>query len=145
MRRGGPLISDVHRRTVWSLSKGKLIDDCLADDVSDETLNRYLDSPDDIRIELTMKAALDIYERSGADVAEIYPRPRIAQAAAEYEKNGKRPRTGRSLVLTRSDPATGLALDFSKPSVQTRVVKLMSSTTLLFVIGPSPCRPSRHC
>ena len=80
--RGGPPIDDVHRRTIWSLSKGRIIDDCLVDDVPDKTLNRWLDEPDDIRVELTMKNALSMYHRSGADVAEIYSQPRIDQAAA---------------------------------------------------------------
>ena len=32
--RGGPPIEDVHRRTRWSQSKGKVIDDCIVDDVA---------------------------------------------------------------------------------------------------------------
>ena len=38
--RGGPPIGDIHRRTVWSLSKGKVIHDCIVDDTSDYELNR---------------------------------------------------------------------------------------------------------
>ena len=37
--RGGLPMEDVHRRTVWSLSKGRVIHDCIVDDVSDHELN----------------------------------------------------------------------------------------------------------
>ena len=67
--------------------------------------------PDDIRIEPTMTYALNVYERSGADVAEISSRPRIAQAAAEYEKNGERSQPWWNLEITWADSATGLAWD----------------------------------
>ena len=80
--RGGPPIGDTHRWTLCILSKGKVIDDCFTDDVPDEVLDRYLDGLGDIRIELTM-TALNIYERSSEDVADIHSRPRIAQTAAE--------------------------------------------------------------
>ena len=98
--RGGPPISDVHSRTVWSLSKGKVIDDCLVDDVSDEVLNRNLDGPDDISIELSMEDALSMYERSGEDMADIYSRQRIALAAAEC---GKKRRATAAGVKPRFD------------------------------------------
>ena len=64
------------------MSKGRVIDDCIVDDVA-EVLNRWLLEPEDFRVELTMKDALDMYSRVGADVAEIYSQPRIIQAAAE--------------------------------------------------------------
>ena len=130
--RGGPPIDDVHRRTIWSLSKGRIIDDCLVDDVPDKTLNRWLDEPDDIRVELTMKNALSMYHRSGADVAEIYSQPRIAQAAAEFDKNGVTLQPGWSLDLTRADPSTGRAWDLSKGEVRSRVMRLVRSTRPLF-------------
>ena len=52
--RGGPPMEDVHRRTVWSLSKGRVIHDCIVDEVSDHELNKRLEEADDIRVELTM-------------------------------------------------------------------------------------------
>ena len=55
--RGGPPISDVHRRTVWSLSRGKVTDDWNVDEVPDEILNRRLEQIDDIRVELVTKGA----------------------------------------------------------------------------------------
>ena len=58
--RGGPLIAEVHRRTIWSLSRGKVIDNCIADDVPDHVLNRIVNEPDDIRVELAMKDAISM-------------------------------------------------------------------------------------
>ena len=86
--RGGPPISDVHRRTVWSLSRGKVIDDCIVNDVPDEILNRRLEQTDDIRVELVMKGAEAMYSREGPEVAELYSQPRTAQEAATYCKDG---------------------------------------------------------
>ena len=56
--RGGPLMEDVHRRTVWSPSKGRVIQDSIVDDVSDHELNKKLEEVDDIRVELTMQGAM---------------------------------------------------------------------------------------
>ena len=137
--RGGPPIEDVHRRTIWSLSKGKVIDDRIVDDTPDHILNRYLDEADDLRVELTMKNALDMYHRHAPDVVEVYSQPRVAVAAAEYDKDGTRLQPGFSLDLTRADPATGLAWDLSDKKVQARVVRLITSTAPLFVIGSPPC------
>ena len=137
--RGGPPMEDVHRRSRWSMSKGKVIDDCVVDDTSDETLNRWLDRPDDIRVELTMKGALSMFHRHGADVSEVYSQPRIAQAAASFNKGDVELQPGWSLDLTRADPSTGKAWDLSKPEVQSRVVKLVRSTQPLFLIGSPPC------
>ena len=58
--RGGPPVEDVHRRTIWSLSKGRVIHDCIVDDVSDHELNKMLEETDDIRVELTMKRSSDL-------------------------------------------------------------------------------------
>ena len=121
------------------MSKGRIIDDCIVDDVADEVLNRWLLEPDDIRIELTMKDALDMYQRVGADVAEIYSQPRITQAAAEFERDGIRLQPGWSLDLTKADPLTGRAWDLSQPVVQSRVFKMSASTKPLFLIGSPPC------
>ena len=47
-----------------------------------------MNEPDDIRVELTMKNAISMYNKKDVDVSEAYSRPRIAQAAAEYDKDG---------------------------------------------------------
>ena len=75
--RGGPCSEDVFRRKTWSLSTGKVIDDCEIDMVSDKTLNRNLAKVDDIRIKLTMKDAVKLFERKGPDVAELDSQPRL--------------------------------------------------------------------
>ena len=126
--RAGPPIQDVHRRTVWSLSKGRVVDDCIIDDVPDHMLNRYLEEPDDIRVELIMKQAVSMYMRKNAEVVEVYSQPRIAQEAAEYNKNGINLRLGWSLDLTRADPTTGEPWDLSNQKVQSRVVKMINET-----------------
>ena len=137
--RGGPPIEDVHRRTIWSLSKGRVIDDCIVDDVADATLNKWLGEPDDIRIELTMKDSMAMFQRTGADVSEVYSQPRVTQAAAEYDKDGVNLQPGWSLDLTRADPSTGEAWDLSRQDVQSRVIKLVKTTRPLFLIGSPPC------
>lgn len=137
--RAGPPIQDVHRRTIWSLSKGRVIDDCIIDDTPDHMLNRYLEEPDDIRVELIMKQAVSMYMRKNADVVEVYSQPRIAQEAAEYNKNGITLRPGWSLDLTRADPTTGEPWDLSNQKVQSRVVKMINETKPLFLIGSPPC------
>ena len=76
---GGPPIGDAHRRTVRSLSRGKVIEDCIVDDVPDKMLNRRLEQTDDIRVELIMKGSEAMYIRDGLDVAEFGAQPRTAQ------------------------------------------------------------------
>ena len=44
--KGGPPMREVHRRIVWSLSSGKVIDDCVIDEVPDEILYRRLQCKD---------------------------------------------------------------------------------------------------
>ena len=132
--RGGPSQSDVHTRKVWSLSTGKLIDECHPDDVPDARLHRRLERPDNIRVELIMKGALEMYERKGPDVCEIFSQPRVCQEANHH---GLRP--GWSLDLTAKDPATGQGWDLSDPAVQSRVRKLVHHTQPFCIIGSPPC------
>ena len=70
--KGGPPVQDVHRRIVRSLSTGRVVDDCIIDDVPDEKLNRKLHRPDDLRVELVMKDSLKMYEVKGPDVVEVF-------------------------------------------------------------------------
>ena len=78
---GGPPECGVNRRVVRSLTTGKVIDDCIIGDVSDQILRRPIPKPDNIRVELIMHA-LSMHQRKGADVAEVDSQPRIAQEAA---------------------------------------------------------------
>ena len=68
----GPPECDVYRRVVRSLSTGKMIDDCIVEDVDDRVLRRPIPVPDDLRAELIMRDALSMYQRKGADVVELY-------------------------------------------------------------------------
>ncbi|MBN71658.1 MAG: hypothetical protein CME32_20555 [Gimesia sp.] len=137
--RGGPPLSEVHRRVVRSLTTGKVVDDCIVDETNDTVLNRRLRFPDDLRIELTMKGAIKMFERKGADVSELFSQPRIAQEAAIREYDGMKLVPGWSLDLTRTDPTTNKPWDLSKPEVRTRVRKLVKDTKPFVVIGSPPC------
>ena len=80
--KGGPSEKDIYRRVVRSLSSGKVIGDCIVDDVSDKELRRKSPSADKVRVELTVRNALSLYQVKGADVVEVYSQPRIAQEAS---------------------------------------------------------------
>ena len=60
--KGVPSQKDVHKRIVRSLSAGKVIDECIVNDVPDEVLHRRLMVPDNLRVELVMKGALKMFE-----------------------------------------------------------------------------------
>ena len=104
---------DVQHRKVWSLSTGKLIDECCVDDVSDEELHRRLPEPDNIRVEITMRNAIELFEKKGPDVAEIFSQPRICQEVDGRSFEGEKLKPGWSLDLTNLDPATGKSWDLS--------------------------------
>ena len=67
----GPAIEDVYMRRIWSLSRGKLIDECEIGQTPDEVLRRPLPEPDDIRVELILKGAQDLYWRPNPNVSEV--------------------------------------------------------------------------
>ena len=135
--KSGPPMCEVHRRVTWSLSTGKMLDDCLVDQTQDEELHRQLKSPDDVRVELTMKDALKMYEVKGADVSEIYSQPRIVQQAAVDKNLGLTP--GFSVDLTMNDPMTGKQWDLSRRDVRARVKTLVNDTKPFILIGSPPC------
>ena len=110
------------------------MDDCIVDDVPDHIFNRVMNEPDDIRFELTMKDAISMYSKKDADASEAYSRPRLARAAAEYDKDGINLQPGWSLDLTMAEWTTGKAWDLSDPKVQSRV-KLVNSIRPFFSIG----------
>ena len=68
---GGPQMQNIHRRVVRSLTIVKVLDDCIVDDVPDQRLHRHLAKEDNIRVELTMKGAMQMFEVKGPDVCEI--------------------------------------------------------------------------
>ena len=137
--KNGPPMQAVHRRTIRSLSTGKIIDDCIVDNTKDSELNRRLSEADDIRIELTMKGALHMYGASDNDVSEIFSQPRIAQEAAVRSYSGMTIKPGWSLDLTREDPATGKRWDLNKREVRERVRELIRTTDPFLVVGSPPC------
>ena len=137
--KGGPPTSEVHRRVVWNLATGKVVDDCIVDDTADEDLYRELPFEMDIRVELVMKDALDMYKRKGADIVEIFSPPRIAQESSLKAYTGTKLKPGWSLDLTRNDPKTGEPWDLSDKEVQSRVRKLVRECKPLFLIGSPPC------
>ena len=62
---------DIQRWRIWSLTVGRFIHDCNVDDVSDQQLHQQLAQPDNIRVEFTLRNAMELFERKGPDVAEI--------------------------------------------------------------------------
>ena len=137
--KNGPAAQDVYRRVTTSLRTGKIIDDCIIDDVPDSVLHRRMQAPESIRVELTMMGAVEMFKQKGIDVAEVYSRPRIVQEAALRSYDGTRLTPGWSLDLTMEDPSTGRAWDLSDPKVQARVKKLVVDTKPFLLIGSPPC------
>ena len=136
---GGPCMDDIAHRRVWSLSSGRMIDECEVDTTSDAELNRTLPEVDDIRVELTLKNAAELYRREGPDVVELYSQPRVCQEVGGRDFAGTRPTPGYSLDLTVNDPATGEPWDLSKPTVQSKVRKLIRDTKPYCIIGSPLC------
>ena len=85
--KNGPPIQEVYKRKIWSLFTGRIIDECHMDDFSDEVFHRPLQHPDNIRVELTMREALELFNASDADISEVYSQPRVAQEAGVQGNN----------------------------------------------------------
>ena len=137
--KGGPASSDVYRRVIRSLTTGKVVDDCIVDDVSDEMLKRRMPTADNLRVELIMRGAVAMYESKGADVVELYSQPRIAQEAAVRKYGGTQLKSGWSLDLTMRDPATDLPWDLSKRDVQNKVRRMVVEGKPFMLVGSPPC------
>ena len=137
--RKGPPMEDVKTRRTWSLTTGKLIDEVDVENTPDRILNRPMKVKDDIRVELTLKGAMAMYERRGPDVAELFSQPRICQEAGGISVGGSTLRPGWSLDLTMNDPATDKPWDLSKTDVQERVRRLVRTTKPYCVVGSPPC------
>ena len=126
--KNGPPMDEIKLRRIWSLTSGKLIDECEVDMVTDERLKRPLPEPDDIRVELVMKGAQDMYMRPHPDVAEVYSNPRVCQEATSQKYGGLDLKPGWSLDLTTKDPSTGKPWDLSCQKVQAKVRKMVRET-----------------
>ena len=118
-------MQDVHKRIVRSQNTGKIIDECIIDDVPDEILHRRMMAPEDIQVELIMKGATRMFETRGVDVAEVFSPLRIVQEAGLSNYDGLRLTPGWSLDLTRTDPKTGKQWDLANKTVQSRVKKMI--------------------
>ena len=132
-------MSDIFSRKIWNLKTGKVIDECVVDDVRDSVLNRHLNEPQDIRVELTLRDAIKLYQIEGPDVCEIFSQPRVCAEAPIKAYRGQELIPGWSLDLTMNDPLTGEPWDLSILSVQNRVRKLVASGKPFMLIGSPPC------
>ena len=137
----GPPIGDIWKRTIWCLRTGKVIDQCIVDDMTDEELNRKLPVPTDIRVEVEVRGAMDLFRKVGGDIVEVYSQPRISQVASVRDYGGNKVTTGWSFDLTRANPKTGLPWDLSLETNQREVLKVVRESKPLFVIGSPPCTP----
>ena len=132
--KNGPPASDIHRRVIRSLVAGRTIDDCIIDNVPDKVLNWPLEKPEDIRVEVTMKGAMEMYKTKGAHVSEVYSQPSIVQEDAIQGKS----KPGWSLDLTMNDPDSGKPWDLGKRDVRARVKRLVRETRPFMLIGSPP-------
>ena len=62
----------IYRRIVRSLTTGKVIDDCVIDDVSDPVFRRTIPKPENLRVDLIMRGALSMYQRKGALLSALH-------------------------------------------------------------------------
>ena len=107
----------------------------------DKELHRPLIVPTDLRIELHMKNAEEMYRRHGPDVAEIYSQPRVAAEAAVMKFGKRSIKPGWSLDITMPDPEDGMPWDLSKECKRRRLRELINTTEPYFLIGSPPCTP----
>ena len=121
------------------LRTGKVLHDCSPDNTHDAELEKDLPSPTDIRVELTLKKAPEMFRRLNSDVAEVFSPPRIAQEAGLRKYGGKVLRPGWSLDLTMREQGTGKAWDFSKEEMRKKAMKLARESKPFLVIGSPPC------
>ena len=120
---------------------GKVIDQCIVDDMTDEELNRKLPVPTDIRVEVEVRGAMDLFRKVGGDIVGVYSQPKISQVASVRDYGGAKVTPGWSFDLTRANPKTGLPWDLSLESNQREVLKVVPESKPLFVIGSPPCAP----
>ena len=105
----------------------------------DNELSRHLNSAQDIKVELTLRDALKLYQVQGPDVCEIFSQPTICAEAPVKAYRGQELVPGWSLDLTMNDPQTGQPWDLSMLSVQNRLRKLVASGKPFVLIGSPPC------
>ena len=67
---------DIKRLDLYG-THSRLLDECDVESVPDAVLHRKIANANAICVELTLKAALDLYERTGEDVSEMFSQPRV--------------------------------------------------------------------
>ena len=137
--RKGPFMGDVATRVVRDAKTGKVIDESVVEDTPDDVLHRQMPYPRDIRVELTMRKAQNMFEESGADISEIDSPPIIVQEATMQSYHGMKLRPGWSLDLTRNDPKTLKPWDFSVADCRERAMTLVKKSKPFMLIGSPPC------
>ena len=140
--RSGPAASEIAWRTVRCVRSGKIIHECSPEDTPDSEVDKAMAEPRDIRVELTLKTAPEMFRRANSDVAEVFSPPRIAQEAGLRSYGGRVLRPGWSLDLTVRDPESGHAWDFSKEEMRQRARRLVIESKPYVVIGSPPVRRS---
>ena len=137
--RTGPREQEIQRRVIRDNATGRVIDDCVPENTSDEDLRRALPRQLSIRVELHLKDAAKMFISKGADVAEVYLPPRIAEEAGLRKYGGQVLRPGWSLDLTMIDPVSGSRWDFTKADMRERALKLVRESAPFLLIGSPPC------
>ena len=139
MSKNGLRVEDINRRIIRSLATGMAIDDCIVCAVPKKIRNRYLNHPDDSRVELIMKGALQMIHGCKIDVVEVYLQPWVTQEAALRAHGGKQLVPGWSVDLAREDLLISNSWDFSQHTMRERARQLVRETKLFIVFGSPPC------
>ena len=92
--RTGPREQEIERRVIRHNATGRVIDDCMPENTSDADLRRELPRQLSIRVAFHLKDAVKMFVGKGADVAEVYLPPRLAEEAGLRKYGGQvlRPR-----------------------------------------------------
>ena len=99
---------------------GKVINDCMINEVQHAERNRHMSQPDDARIELIMKGPLAVHQEKGVDMSKIFSQLRAAQEAGMRRHGGIDMRPWWSLNQPRENPLIGKPWDLGKASVRKR-------------------------
>ena len=94
---------------------------------------------DDIRVELIVEGALELYEEVGADVSEVYSQPRIAQETVLRTYGGTLLKPGWSPDLALNDPFTGQRWDVGTREARARVRRFVRDSKPFMLIGSPLC------
>ena len=119
--KSGPAVDEVRKRVVRDARTGKVLDVCEPSNTLDKHLHRHIIILTDIRVELHMKSADEMYRKHGPDVAEVYSQPRVAAEAAVMKFGKRTIKPGWSLDITMPDPTDDEPWDLSKECKRRRL------------------------